>query len=61
MFSTKVIHGWLYSEDYDHLFIVTYYFQSSASWKKITISDITDTTQNSENHRDPMYVLHGVK
>ena len=59
MFATKVINAWLYSRDSEHLYIVAYYFQGSASWNKVTISDITDMSDTE--YRDPMYVLHGVK
>lgn len=58
MFATKVISAWLQTQDPEHLFIATYYFQGSASWNKVIVSDITDI---SNVHRDPMYVVHGVK
>ena len=58
MFSSKVISAWLYSEDPEHLLIATFYFQNSAPWSKIIVSDITE---KSEFHRDPMYVLEGLK
>ena len=58
MFPSKVIKAWLYSGDLEHLFIATFYFQNSAPWSKIIVSDITE---KSEFHRDPMYVLEGLK
>jgi len=58
MFGTKVIKAWLYSRDEAHLYIATYYFQASAPWNKIIVSDITE---KSADHRDPMYTLQGIK
>ena len=48
----------LYSRDEAHLYIATYYFQASAPWNKIIVSDITE---KSADHRDPMYTLQGIK
>ena len=59
MFATKVIKAWRFSGDDAHLFITTFYFQSSADWAQVTISDITQKV--SDQRRDPMYVLHGIK
>ena len=61
MFATKVIKAWRFSGDDAHLFIATFYFQTSADWAQVTISDITQKTQSSSDRRDPMYVLHGIK
>jgi hypothetical protein len=55
MFATKVIKAWRYSGDVYRLFIATYYFQESAKWKQITISDLTIKTH------DPMYIVHAIK
>ena len=59
MFATKVIRAWLMTGDALHIFFVSYYFQTSGKWQKLTISDITD--KSTTEHRDPMYVLHGIK
>ena len=61
MFATKVIKAWRFSGDDAHVFIATFYFQTSADWAQVTISDITQKTQSSSDRRDPMYVLHGIK
>merc|ERR1712241_889978 len=45
MFATKVIKAWRFSGDDAHLFIATFYFQTSADWAQVTISDITQKTQ----------------
>ena len=62
MFATKVIKAWRLSGDDAHLFIATFYFQTSAIWSQVTISDITQKDPKSDQQRrDPMYVLHGIK
>jgi len=60
MFATKAIKAWIRTNDPAHLYIVTYYFHVSAKWEKLTVSDITQKHPRNE-HRDPMYLLHGIK
>ena len=60
MFATKAIKAWIRTNDPAHLYIVTYYFHVSAKWEKLTVSDITQKHSGNE-HRDPMYLLHGIK
>ena len=61
MFATKVIKAWRLSGDDAHLFIATFYFQTSADWSQVTVSDITQKDSSDQQRRDPMYVLHGIK
>ena len=59
MFATKAIRAWLMTEDPIHLYIVSVYFQTSAKWQKLIISDVTQ--RHPTLHRDPLYIVHGIK
>ncbi len=59
MFPTKAIKAWRMSDDVGHIYIATYYFQESADWKLVTVSDVTN--ESVSGHTDPLYIIHGIK
>ena len=59
MFATKAVRAWLMTEDPIHLYMVGVYFQISAKWQKVIVSDVSQ--RHPTLPRDPLYILHGIK
>ena len=54
----KAIKAWVFSDDAYHLFIVTFYFQISAQWEQVTITELKSKTRKKS---DILYVLQAFK
>ena len=54
----KAIKAWVFSDDAYHLFIVTFYFQISAQWEQVTITELKSKTRRNP---DVLYTLQAFK
>lgn len=54
----RSIKAWVFFEVETHLFIVNYYFQVSAPWKYVLL---TEHKTPSKNYKDFVYAVHGFK